>query len=251
MRKRIGLTATMKTLSQRVIKASSSAASDGTSYNMIDLRTRFDSYADEVKKQCRDLIDGAKAEAASIRKAARDEGRAEGFAEGLKSANEQIEQNSNAQAATKIEAALSTAAPAVQEAAMLLDEHRFVWLARWETAAVDMAIKLTERLTSRMIERDATVVRDRALLALQLAAGSSQGHLHMNPKDIESLGSLAYSVTADTSYELVADNNIEAGGCILRSHDGEVDAQLSTQIERIVEELLGSDEDFESSTTSA
>ena len=138
----------MKTASPRVIKASAASDGEAATYNLIDLRHRFEKYASDVKEQCRSWIHQAGAESDAIRQKAYEEGRKAGYADGMKDAAELIEQKSYEASAIKIEAALATATPAVQEAAAALDEQRFKWLARWETAAVEMAITLTERLTS-------------------------------------------------------------------------------------------------------
>lgn len=231
----------MTTTTPRIIKASAALPDESASFNFIDLRHRFEKYAEDVKSQCQKWIREAQNECDTIRQQAFDEGRAAGYADGMKDAKTEIEERSSLEATEKTAVALTNVIPAVQQAATLLDQQRFQFLARWETAAVQMAIELTEKLTARQIERDATVVRDRAVMALQTAAGSGEGYLHMNPEDVAALGPESGSLLLGTTYEIIADKNIERGGCLLKRPEGSVDARLSTQIDRIVEELLGPD----------
>lgn len=229
----------MPTASPRVIKAGHKAAHAETTYNFLDLRQRCEQYAADIREQCKSWIVDARAECDAIRDAAYKEGRQAGLKDGLADAAAQVDKRSEATSAQKTQTALASATPAVQQAAVELEEERQRWLATWERAAVELAIAIAGRLTTRMIEADPSVLVDRTRAALELVGGSKEAVLHMHPDDVAALGDLATSMTSGSPVEVVQDARVERGGCVLSSQAGEVDGQLATQLDRIAEELLG------------
>ena len=77
--------------------------------------------------------------------------------------------------------------------------------------------------------------------ALELAAGSSHVRLHLSPADCDALqprlDALLQELAGLGRPEVVADPQIEPGGCRVETRFGTIDQQLETQLARIEEEL--------------
>ena len=222
----------------RIIKRGSAHARAETTYNFIDLRQRCEDYAAEIRRQCKSWIVEARGECDAIRESARREGFAAGRDEGLKSAAEEIDTRAAEEAARRTQASLATAAPAVRAAAKSLEAQRRQWQSEWELTAVQLAVEIAGRLTRQQIAANPALILDRAREVLALASGHGDASLRMHPADLDALGEQADALTDGTAATLVPDPTVEAGGCVLQTDAGQIDAQLSTQLDRLVEELL-------------
>lgn len=108
------------------------------------------------------------------------------------------------------------------------------------------SIKLIIAIASRVIKKE-VILDDQVVIrqiheAMRRVSGIERLKLRVNPAD-ESLvkSKRAELVTsADAVHDLVieADESIDAGGCILESDAGNVDARLSTQLQQIEAALI-------------
>ena len=138
---------------------------------------------------------------------------------------------------------LAPALASLGEAAAELKQSKGAWLAHWEEAAVRLAAAMAARIIRGELrdrpEIALTLVRE----ALELAAGSPDVRLLMNPQDYQSLGGeakkIAKTLSAVGEAEVLADESIGPGGCRVETRFGAIDQRIEAQLNRIVEELLG------------
>ena len=213
-----------------------------TTFNFEDLRAQAAGELARAKAEADTLREQARQEAAAIQKQARDEGRKAGLADGLKTAQQQIEQQARQLADQKLAAQVQTLLPALQQVAAELGAQRDHWLLRWEQAAVELGIAIAEKLLRSQLAARPELALPMISEALQLAAGQPRVVVRLHPTDLAQLGEHAtevvQSLTACGSPELIADDQLSPGGCIVETQHGEVDAQLETMLTRISEELL-------------
>ncbi|MFT4559473.1 MAG: flagellar assembly protein FliH, partial [Planctomycetaceae bacterium] len=78
--------------------------------------------------------------------------------------------------------------------------------------------------------------------AVQLAVGKTSLELRLNPGDLEALGDRVRVAVRETArgidIELLGDDKVSPGGCVVVTEHGEIDAQLETMLTRISDELL-------------
>ena len=78
--------------------------------------------------------------------------------------------------------------------------------------------------------------------ALELAASSPDVELHLHPEDHAALGAQIEKLAAEIARvgqpRVVADPNIERGGCRIDTRFGTIDQQPAAQLARIEQELL-------------
>jgi flagellar assembly protein FliH len=167
-----------------------------------------------------DVLSAVRAEADRIRDEARAAGEAEGRAAGLAAAQ---------QAAQPAIAALSAAAAAV-------DELRAQLAAEAEQDAVDLAIRLAEQILAGAIAVQPERVIDVARNALRHLIDRRHVTLVVNPGDLElvsdSVEKLSSELGGIEHLSVQSDRRIGRGGVIARTEAGDIDAGLSTQLER-------------------
>ena len=123
----------------------------------------------------------------------------------------------------------------VEQVECQLDEVRDVWRQRWEQDAIRLACRIAARCL-RDLPFDSTE------LARTLVAESLRGvrldascEVRLHPDDYQAL-------TQDqqlSAHEVVLlpDSNVEPGGCVVRTPEGVIDQQLSSQLSRVEDEL--------------
>jgi flagellar assembly protein FliH len=162
-----------------------------------------------------------RASAAEARRRAREQGLAEGLAE----------------ARTLLEPALA----AVAEAERQIREHEQEFLRSAERSAVELAIAIAEKIVAGTIAARPETVLDVVSGALLRTATRHRLVIEVNPADLELVSASAEGLAARLGgvqrLDVVAERRIERGGCIVRTEEGEIDARIGSQLERVAELL--------------
>ena len=213
-----------------VIKARSGPGNtQQVALNLSDLSEQQDRFLAQIRRQAAEILARAQEEAAEVR------ARAE--VEGQEAAVRAVEQ----QLSGKIAAQMQTLVPALREAIDGIHHARAAWLAHWENSAVRVAAAIAGRIARRQIERDPKITLTLITEALELAEGSAEVRIHMNPADVETLGEQARWLAVEASRlapaEVVPDPTVTPGGCRVETTHGRIDQTLEAQLARIEEEL--------------
>ena len=188
----------------------------------------------EAEQRAQTLIDGAEAKGHEQGyQAGHEKGLAEGHEQGRAEALEQMRQQLEALHATWARAAQQWS----DQRAQLESEAR--------RNIIDLALKVAEKLVHRVVEVDPTVVVDQTGAALSHVLRSLDVIVHIHPDDRplldEALPQLTRAFNHLQHIELADDETIRRGGCIASFGQGQVDASLETQVERIVKAMLPDD----------
>jgi flagellar assembly protein FliH len=200
-------------------------ATAGVAFNFDDMAGQAKKYLDHVRKDAAKIVVQAQQEAAAVRARAQTEGRQAALAE----------------VDHMIQRQLSVVIPALRQAVLDIQQSKQAWLAQWETAGIHLAAEIAKRLIrgelTRKPEIPLTLVRE----ALQLAAGSGQVRLLLNPNDHRALGSqvqlLLQEMAGLGETQIIADASISPGGCRLETRFGSIDQTFEAQLARVEEEL--------------
>lgn len=180
--------------------------------------------------QAASLIAQAHAEAAQVRSAAREQGRRDASAD--------IERMVDEGVADRMQQVL----PAVDSIVVEARRAWQAWAADWRSEAIRLAVAIAGRIVRRQIDRHPTITLSLVEEALALAAGSPHLTLHLYPADEAALGTQVAALVARlrplATAEVVADERIERGGCVVETQLGRIDLQASSQLARIEEELV-------------
>lgn len=138
---------------------------------------------------------------------------------------------------------LAPALLGLHEAAAELKAAKQQWLAHWESNAVRLGLGIAGKVVRAELRHRPEITLTLVREALELAAGSPDIRLHLNPEDHESLKTqldeLMTAMSGLGAAEATADPAIERGGCLIETRFGTIDQQFESQLKRIEEELLG------------
>lgn len=197
-----------------------------TTFNFEDVAAQAEQYLARVRTDAAHLVAQAETEAEAIRRRAADEGR--------RTATLEIDEMVEKQVAPALKALDRTVAE--------LKQAKQAWLAHWETAAVRLSAAMAAKIVRRELRDRPEITLSLVREALELAAGSPDVRLQLNPSDYQSLNDETRRITKSMSAlgkaEIVADESVGPGGCRVETRFGTIDQRIESQLNRIVEELL-------------
>jgi flagellar assembly protein FliH len=162
------------------------------------------------------LIAQAEAEAEQIRAQAHQQGFAAGRVEGL--------------------AAMAVSGQALGEALQGVQDLRLGVAEAIEGDAVELALALAGKILSGALQARPELVVEAVQGALRRVSDRRQITVLLNPEDLdavkEAIGELQAQVNGIELCDLQSDQRVERGGAIVRTVEGELDASVTTQLER-------------------
>ena len=225
-----------------VLKSSSlkaDASATGSDYpqlvafNVEDVQVRARDYLSQVEKEANEILEAAQQDAADIRERSR--------AEGLAAAQSQVQQQIQEAAQQLSDRRCKTAIAACEATVSQLTHDTTQWLALWRNQTVELAAQIAEKLVRREMEDSNETLRvwmEEAIVALRDARDV---RVLVHPDDFAVAGrflqQLAKSVPQAATVEILPDPEVTFGGCIVRSTHGQIDQQLETQLQRLVDQL--------------
>lgn len=138
-----------------------------------------------------------------------------------------------AEARARAEDALQAVAAAERGVAQLRD----AFLADAETAAVDLAFQIAQKVIGAAVAADRSVVLEVVSGALLRTTDRDHLVLEVNPRDFELVRDAASQLAARLGgirrMEVVSERRVDPGGCVVRTVEGEIDARIAAQLERV------------------
>lgn len=196
-------------------------------FNFDDMAAQAGQYLEQVKAQAAQIVADAQKQAEQIKKTAHEQG--------VKAARQQMQQLVDQEATKRVE-------PQWREIIRQLHDARHAWHAHWEKSAVHVATRIAERICRRQLSFTPEIPLELIRESLQLAAGSAELRLFLNPADRQALAGtvskLLAEFTAVAPAQVIDDPSISPGGCRLETRCGAIDQTFEAQLARIEEELL-------------
>jgi len=192
------------------------------------------------------LVDEAKQRSDQQAIAARDQaseaGRADGHAQGFEQGRVEGRAEAMAGASRQFQQLQRTWLDVVEQW-----QQQRAWLeTEGRQAVLDLALRMAEKLVYRVIEVDPTVIVDEVAAALTHVLRPSDVTVHICPDDRpvleEALPQLMAELGNLRSIRIKDDPEVSRGGCELRFGQGAVDATIETQLRRVVELILPSEQ---------
>ncbi len=127
---------------------------------------------------------------------------------------------------------------------VLLAEVRESFAARLseiESRSVMLVTAMTEKVIGRKLDLDDTIVLDVVRASLSEAADASNLTVRVSPTDeplvAEAQAELVAALGAVDQFQIVADQSVSCGGCIVETERGRFDARIETQLELLSEQV--------------
>jgi flagellar assembly protein FliH len=126
---------------------------------------------------------------------------------------------------------------AVAEAEQALAAMRDDYLARAEAAAVELAFQIAEKVIGATVAANPEAVLGVVAGALLRTTDRDHLVLEVNPGDFELVRDAASELAARLGginrMEVVSERRVGPGGCVVRTEEGEIDARIASQIDRV------------------
>jgi flagellar assembly protein FliH len=202
-------------------------------FNWEDVAEKARAYLASIREQADALLKQAQQESEKLRIQAEQQGR-------------ELGQNDIAQQADRLANKIANervaqASQSLQALATELEQATHQWLRQWQHETVPLAVSIAERLVHRQIEIDPTIILDWLNESIRLVQTDHRLDLRMNPADIERLGSSLTDFIEQQknrmTIQLSSDPSIEKHGIVLQTSESTINQQITTQLERLREEL--------------
>lgn len=213
-----------------------------TAFSMRDVEAHAIAVIDRAKKQAETLIRNAERDGEQLRSQRFEigfsEGKLAGFEAGIEDGRKQGYDAAMAAQSAKLESLVE----ALTGAATQLDASRRKLESETVYDVVRLAIAIGRRVTKRLGDVEPEVARANVAEALKMVINASAVKVALNPSQLslleQDLPALRAMFPTIQSLELVGDASLAPGGCRLIAGSGIVDADLDTQLDRVVADLL-------------
>lgn len=211
----------------------------------------------DIESEAARIIEQARAEAERVLAAAREqavrdardvreqqrrEGFAQGQAEGLAAAREEAARSALAAARKQLDSLAATLATAAEQ----VDRNKHNLLAQAETELIQLAMAIARRVCKTEAVRTSDTACQNARQVLEQAAGEHDPVLHVHPDELDTLRATLPQVAGHLEQiehvEIVADESVERGGCVLHTREGTVDGTLDAQLDAVASALVAGGE---------
>jgi len=179
----------------------------------------------DVRAMAEDFMASARAEADDLRHQARQQGYEDGYQAGMAAARQE----------------LAPAASALTEALCGAEQLRVESAETVEARAVELAIRIAEKVVAGTIDVQPERVVDVVRGALRCLVERERVVVHVNTLDLdlvrEATGQMTTALGGIESLDVQEDRRVSRGGALVRSAGGEVDATIEGKLERAREAL--------------
>jgi flagellar assembly protein FliH len=130
----------------------------------------------------------------------------------------------------------------LQQAAELLEgaqDAKAMALAEAEPEVIRLALAIAKRVIHREIAADPRVVVGTVRESLRRLGGRAVARVRVHPAELPALNDAWHELTnVAREIEFVPDDSVTPGGCLVESRQGDIDAQVETQVAAVVAQLL-------------
>lgn len=202
-----------------------------------NLRAQIEATRAELENEKAVFYEKAKAEAAKQRedaaKAGREEGTAKGYDEGLKKAEARLSEEYQNRFSDALTLLANIGASLSQERGELAAAHAPQLIRLWEM--------MLQKMLRASVELDPAVVERSISYILGRVSDRERIAVYLNPSDVEAVESVKEkmkgSIRGVKLFELLSDEHVDKGSCLVETSLGIYDARWRTQLEQISGEV--------------
>jgi flagellar assembly protein FliH len=211
-------------------------------FSMRDIEAQATALLRGARRAAEQLLVEAQREADALKLQARAEGLSEGERDGLAKGLEEGRRSGHQAAMNEMKAQLAQVWAALSSAVTQLESARIELEAAGITEVVELSSAIARRVTKRQAAIDPGVLTENIREAMSLAVHAADVRIVINPAQrqtlTQELPKLQLHWPNLKHVELVDDPSISPGGCRVLTRQGEVDAQIDTQLDRVIAELM-------------
>lgn len=207
-------------------------------FSLPDIEEQARARLAQAQAQAEEILADAAARAAAIESAAREQGQAAGWQQGRSDGHDSGACEALDQYAAKLRDVIAT----FHSAAAALEQLRAQVEAAATRDAVELALAIAARITKRQGLIDPDVLLENVTAALNMVGRTGVTRVAVHPSQRalleEILPQLQLESPSVRHAEIVDDATISPGGCRVFTVNGQIDADLQTQLDRVIMKLL-------------
>jgi flagellar assembly protein FliH len=211
-------------------------------FSMADIEKAAKAMLLRARQQADQLLAAAQAEAAKLKDDAIAMGFAEGQRNGMAKGIDQGHKAGQQQALAEFKTQLEQAVTAVNQAATTLNASRTELESAGLQEVVKLAIAIARRVTKRQGLLEPSVLIANLEEAMNLVVGNTVLRICLHPSQRRTLDSalpqLGLKWASLKHVEIVDDSTVSPGGCRITTCQGQIDADLGVQLDRVIADLL-------------
>lgn len=188
------------------------------------------------------IIADAQAKSESLAKQVHEQAQQQGYADGLERGLGEGREQGRAEALAETAEQLRQLMAAWSQVATDWEQQRIDMEREARQAVLEFALSATEKIVHRVIEIDETVVVDQAAQALSLVLSAHNASVRIHPVDRpileDAMPQLVQELDSLEHIELIVDEQITPGGCVVVFGQGRIDATIERQLQRLVDLIL-------------
>ncbi len=217
-------------------------------FNLTDVRVeaaaiiqRACDQLDAAKKQAQEIVDHARTQVEGTRQQALAEGFQAGHAQGVLEGKKEGRQQALEEARKEFAEENRQLRANLEDVFNHFETERNHLMAQAHQDLLALALAIARKVTYHHLQLDPGMVLDNVKAAVNLVASRSLVEVRMNQEDIERFKLLDGENTEKLfnleHIKVIKDENIEAGGCVITTNNGKIDAQVSTQLQNLIHQL--------------
>jgi flagellar assembly protein FliH len=195
-----------------------------------------------AETQASKIIAEAQAKSESLADQLHQEAEKQGYSDGLEKGLAEGREQGRAEALAESSEQLRQLSAAWSQVATEWEQQRIDMEREARQAVLEFALAAAEKIVHRVIEVDESVVVDQAAQALSLVLSAHDASVRIHPVDRpmleDAMPELIKELASLEHIELVDDETITPGGCIVAFGQGRIDATVERQLQRLVDLIL-------------
>jgi len=203
-----------------------------------DIQRQGDAMREEAEREAERIVAEARRERERLISDAREAGHEEGRVDGLEKGRAEGLEQGRAEAMESSRGEIERLTQSWQEALDAFESARDGLLVSARADVLRLALAIAERIVKRVVEASPDVVQEQIAEALALVLNPTRLIIRVHPEDRAAAEAVAPSLLkrfdGAAHCELVDDDTLSHGSCVVRTERGEVDARIETQLERVI-----------------
>lgn len=183
-----------------------------------------------AKHEAIQIVEQAKAEAELIARQIKEQAKQEGWQEGISASEDEAERIR-------------------QQAREVLQQAREIYrhtLNKMEPEIVDLAVDIAERVVMTQLAVEPQTVMEIARECMELVKNRPLVNIYVNHADLhiveEGKNQLLQGLPGKVELNILVDNGVKPGGCLIETDQGQVDATMDTRWQEVLKALYGQEE---------
>lgn len=211
-------------------------------YSMADIEDQAASLLEEARAQASEIVRQANNKTKGILEAAVRQGKMQGFTQGFDAGKKEGRESGRKEALDEMRQNLRDLSELMQSATSQIEGYLQLIQAQVPRDVMILALEIARR-TARIAGRhDPETLRYTVESAVKLLLSKSRARIAIHPQQHQLMAEIMQDMHMDVpqfeNAQIVSDERIAPGGCRITCGEGEVDADLDKQIDRIAAEIL-------------